>query len=369
MDILLLGGTGAMGSHLTELLAENPNNDITVTSRKMHTSRSRVNYVCGDAHDPQFLDHLLRKHWNAIFDFMVYDTAEFESRANALLRATDQYIYLSSSRVYADASTPITESSPRLLDTVTDAEYLGTDEYALTKARQENVLFASENKNWTIIRPYITYAENRLQLGVLELEAWLPRALQGRSIVFSDDIACKITTMTYGRDVAYAMSCLVKEPSALSRVFHITCPQSLPWSRILEIYMAAIVEKTGMHPSVKMIEHCPNLKNPAQKYQVLYDRHYNRKFETDAVSAFCDPTAFLGIEKGLKKCIYSYIDAHPDFESLPLDPYQNALYDRIASEYTPRRYFKTNRQYVKYCLFRYMPMVAALLARCRSFIR
>ena len=85
---------------------------------------------------------------------------------------------------YANENGRITEKSKRLLDVCTDEEYLKTDEYALTKVRQENILLSSGKKNWTIIRPYITYNVERLQLGVYEKENWLYRALHGRSIVF-----------------------------------------------------------------------------------------------------------------------------------------------------------------------------------------
>ena len=53
---------------------------------------------------------------------------------------------------------------------------------------EENLLFNSEKNNFTIIRPTITYNTQRLQLGVLEKENWLYRALHGRAIVFSDDV-------------------------------------------------------------------------------------------------------------------------------------------------------------------------------------
>ena len=39
---------------------------------------------------------------------------------------------------------------------------------ALQKAREENLLLKSDSRNWTIIRPYITYYDERLQLGVFE---------------------------------------------------------------------------------------------------------------------------------------------------------------------------------------------------------
>ena len=162
MKILVLGGTGAMGVDLVKILGERSEN-VTVTSRSERKSEfSNVEYVKGDAHDTTFLQALLTQKFDAIVDFMAYHTDEFKSRRDLLLGATDQYLFLSSSRIYANSKTPITEDSPRLLDVTTDKEYLKTDEYALAKARQENLLQESGKTNWTIIRPYITYSNQRL---------------------------------------------------------------------------------------------------------------------------------------------------------------------------------------------------------------
>ena len=140
MNILVLGGTGAMGVHLVELLSQR-GDAVFVTSRRERPSRKNVTYVQGDAHNNDFLQTLLNsRRWDAIVDFMVYRTEEFRHRMPQLLAATAQYVFLSSSRVYADSAGPITEDSPRLLDVSADAAYLKTDEYALAKARQENAL-------------------------------------------------------------------------------------------------------------------------------------------------------------------------------------------------------------------------------------
>ena len=175
MKILVLGGTGAMGVDLVKILGE-CGEEVTVTSRSERKSAfDNVKYVKGDAHDTVFLHTLLAEKYDAIVDFMIYNTEEFKVRCDLLLSATDQYLFLSSSRVYADSKTPITEDSPRLLDVTTDSEYLKTDAYALTKARQENLLRESGKTNWTIIRPYITYSNQRLQLGVYEKELCMVR--------------------------------------------------------------------------------------------------------------------------------------------------------------------------------------------------
>ena len=142
---------------------------------------------------------------------------------------------MSSARVYAGSSEPIVETSPRLLDTVNDEVYLRTDEYALAKAREENLLSQSGKTNWVIVRPYITYSEIRLQLGVLEKEQWLYRAMNGRKIVFPKDIAEKMTTLTYGYDVACGIAAVAGKPAANGRAFHVTAAEAIRWSDVLGI--------------------------------------------------------------------------------------------------------------------------------------
>ena len=111
-----------MGVHLVNLLSPNPDCRITVTSRSRREGKGNVSYVQGNGHDMAFLNTLLKDKYDVIVDFMNYRTEEFRERYRTLLDACGQYVYLSSSRVYADSDSPITEESPRLLDVTTDAE-------------------------------------------------------------------------------------------------------------------------------------------------------------------------------------------------------------------------------------------------------
>ena len=81
----------------------------------------------------------------------------------------------------------------------------------------------------TVYCPYITFSEIRLQLGVFEKEDWLYRALHGRTIVFSNDIAEKYTTLTYAFDVVNAMVQLMGNDKAHGEVFHITSGNAARW--------------------------------------------------------------------------------------------------------------------------------------------
>lgn len=243
MKALVLGGTGAMGMHLVRLLADG-GHDVCVTTRQARKDDGRIRYARGDAHDSSFLSELLAQRCDCIVDFMAYGTQEFERRVRRLLDSCAQYVFLSSSRVYACSQTPLTEESPRLLDASDDAEYLATDEYALAKARQENLLAASGKRNFTIIRPYITYAENRLQLGTLEKETWLFRALSGRTVVLSREMLERKTTLTYGLDVARGIYAVMGNEQALGEVFHITQREARTWREVWDIYKPVIESYT-----------------------------------------------------------------------------------------------------------------------------
>ena len=352
MKILLLGGTGAMGLHLTKILSEQ-GNEIFVTTRQKRENMESVHYIQGNAHDVSFLYSLLHMEWDAIIDFMVYTTVEFQERIHLLLGTCKQYIFISSARVFANTDTYITECSPRLLDISIDVEYLATDEYALSKARQENVLQESGKTNYTIVRPYITFSEERLQLGVYEKEAWLYRALHGRTIVFSSDIALHYTTLTYGFDVAYGIAGLVGNSKAIGEDFNIATNESHTWQEILEVYLDVLENYSGYRPSVKYTERALNLQFQSMKYQVKYCRLFDRRFDNKKILSVVSDIQFSDTLQKLRYCLEEFL-SNPRF--LYQETAMEALKDKITKEYADKKEFSTTRQWVKYFFMRYVPL-------------
>lgn len=357
MNILLLGGTGAMGVALTKILSDS--NNVYVTSRKNKKSddTERVHYLQGNAQDIAFITEVLNeKKWDAVIDFMSYSTATFEKRIELFLNNTAQYVYISSARVYAESDKLITEQSDRLLDTSADSEYLKTDEYALAKARQENMLFHSQKDNWTIIRPSVTYNSNRLQLGVLEKEHWLYRALHGRTIVFSEDIGSKLTAMTGGYDVAKGIAAIIGEESALGKCFHITDPNSYTWNAVLDIYLDVIQELTGKRPDVKMTEKTSCFDIGWNKYQIIYCRYYDRTFDNTAISKYVDVNGFSDIRNGLKAAVKEFLE-RPSYHEINWR--LEGVNDKISHERTALSEIGSVKGKLQYCLYRYLPAKVA----------
>ncbi|MCD2425449.1 NAD-dependent epimerase/dehydratase family protein [Niabella pedocola] len=353
MKILILGGTGAMGIHLVELLKAE--HQLFVTSRRRQKQQEKVHYIQGDGKDLLFVRKILQEErWDVIVDFMVYTTAEFEERYALFLKHTAQYIFLSSARVYADQHSIIKESSPRLLDVSTDDAYLASDEYALAKARQEDLLYNAEQRNWTIIRPYITYSENRFQLGVLEKEEWLYRAMKGRTIVFSEEMMQRFTTLTYGFDVARGMAKVIGNSASFGNTFHITGNAPAKWEQVLKIYLSLLRQKLNLVPRIKLVDTAVFLEIKRGRYQILYDRLYDRRFDNQRINALIAVDDFREMQSGLSACMDIFLNA-PSF--LTIDWRKEAQKDRLTKEGASLSEISGVKNKFRYLLYRYIKNV------------
>lgn len=275
MNVLLLGGTGAMGMYLSRRLAKSGwMVYVTTRSNRAPTSSegegNRVFFLMGNAKDRPFLESALaRVRPDAIVDFMTYSTIEFLDRRDFLLRHCGHYLFLSTYRVFAE-TVPITESSPRLLDVCTDAEYLATDEYAMTKARQENLLRDATSHNWTIIRPAITFSRNRFQFGCLEAWEVCFRSLAGLPVMMPAEMMDKQATLSWADDVARMMERLVLDRRAMAEDFNVATAEHMTWRQISEIYRKEIgmeVRECSLSDYIGVI---------GSRYQVMYDRMVDR---------------------------------------------------------------------------------------------
>ncbi len=295
MRVLVLGGTGAMGSHLCRELVS-LGHVVVCTTRRERKNEDGITYAVGDAKRPSFLRGLLAEHWGAVVDFMVWSTDEFRERYSAILGATEQYVFTSSYRVYAD-SPVITEESPRLLDVVDDTAYLATDEYALCKARCEDLLAASGSSNWTVVRPAVTYdgANGRLQLGVHEAAGWLWRAQRGLPVPMPTEMLSKQATMSYGGDVARMIALLVGNPAAMGESFTVSGSDHFTWGEVADAYRSVLpfeVVECALDDFVAV---------RGGEYQVRYDRMFDRVVDNSKVLSVTGiaPASLVDMRNGL----------------------------------------------------------------------
>lgn len=305
------------------------------------------------------MKQILKRKYTCIVDFMSYNTEEFENRIDLLLDASEQYIFISSARVFADSQYAITESSPRLLDISKDQSFLSTDDYPLAKARQENILFSHKKRNWTVVRPSKTFSEKRLQLGTLEKENWLFRAMHHRKIVLSRDIEGRLTVMTTGYDVALGISSLIEKRDALAEVYNIVSKCSYTWKEILSVYLK-VLNEYGYDPQVFYTGVTTCLKIPEKKYQILYGAYFSRQFDNGKIGKFVDTSHFTDAKTGLEKCLRDFLD-NPTFQVT--DWRLEALLDRETKEKTPLKEIIGVSNKLTYISYRYNLMLLIYMKR------
>lgn len=274
--ILLLGGTGAMGVYLRDILSQN-NYTVYVTTRSCRRDYDNVHYLQGNAHDIGFISPILKEITpDAIVDFMSYTTDEFSKRHVQMLAGTGHYVFLSSYRVFNEDKV-ITEKSPRLLDTLADRDYLRTDEYALRKARSEDMLRGSARSNWTIIRPGITYSKQRFQLGCLEANTLCYRSFHALPVVMPSLMRGKETTLTWGRDVALMISKLLLNIEAMGEDFNCVTAEHHKWDDVCDIYhreIGADIRDCSVEDYISIV---------GSRAQVEYDRLFDRIMDNSKV--------------------------------------------------------------------------------------
>lgn len=299
--ILLLGGTGAIGKYLQRACLKRGHKVFVTTRGNQFSSDSDVTYIKGNARDFRFVSDVLKgTRFDAVVDFMVYESAEFRGRVGHYLQSTGHYVFVSSYRVFSDTSNvPITETTPRLLEVSHDSEYLRSDEYALAKARQEDFLCAQGKSNWTIVRPSITYAENRLQFGCLEAAWFVPRAIEGLPVVIPDSMLGRQTTMTWAGDVAEMLAAILLNSAALGTDFNITGADARSWSEIGEIYRDVI----GLQVLPVSVQDYLSLG--LNRYQVLYDRMFDRVCDNTKIieATGIDPATMTKPEYGIRESL------------------------------------------------------------------
>ena len=272
--VLVLGATGAMGKYLVPQLLNLGYFVDGISLDDVKSDNDRLRYVQVDVKNKEILKKILENKYDGIVDFMTYNTAEFKEIYPLFLDNTSHYIFLSSCRVFADFP-PITERSPRLLEASSDKEFLFTEDYALYKAREEDMLRNSDYKNWTIVRPATTYSQGRFQLVTLEADTILYRMHAGKTIVLPEAAMDCQATLSWGSDVARMIALLLFNERAYCEDYNVATSEHHTWREIANIY-------NSIHPikikTVSVEDYLDIISEGADwaKYQLIYARMFNR---------------------------------------------------------------------------------------------
>ena len=301
---LLLGGTGAMGVYLTEELLSRGYHVDVVSLDDVTSTRPDLHYLRADMGRDEALAPILEKGYDAIVDFLIYKPMAFKSRYNMLLSHTNQLIFLSSYRIYAGQS-PVRETSPRLIDISDDKPYLAEleNEYSLYKAFEEDVLRASGRKNFTIIRPSITFSQHKFQLVTMEADCVVERARLGKAIVLPEAARNVQGTLTWGSDSARMISGLIGNQDALGETYTIATAEHHTWGEIAEYYRDLIGLKAEWVDTDTYLYCHAGKETKFARWQLIYDRLFERVIDNSKIlaAAGLEQSQLMPLYDGLKR--------------------------------------------------------------------
>ena len=281
--ILVIGGTGAMGRYLVPLLIERGYKVDVVARDAFESNSPDLTYIVANAKDRAFMETMMQNGYDGIVDFMIYRDADMEEWLDFYLERTNHYIYLSTYRVYANEEHPIKEDSPRLFDIPCDPAFLSTNDYALYKARGENHLRNSVHKNWTIIRPAITYSSRRFQLVTLEMDNTVERAFLGKKVVLPLEAKDKQATMTWAGDVAKMIEALLLNSRAMCETYTVSTAEHHTWGEIAEYYRELCGLECVWVSNEEYLEAIGQSGVDAAIWQLAYDRLFDRVIDNSKI--------------------------------------------------------------------------------------
>jgi nucleoside-diphosphate-sugar epimerase len=295
---LLLGGTGVIGKELTKLIQKENRLCVVTTRSNNFSTNPNLIFETGNAKNLQFLQELNMKYKiDKIVDFMNYRTDEFSKNYSYLSTICNHYIFISSCRVFRDTQKKkIDEQTDHLLNRLIDKQYLATDEYALSKSRQELIIKNSEFKNWTIARPYLTYGDGRLQLGPFEKPIIENRLVSNREILFPIEMVKIKTTLTHSKDVADLIFSLFGKENSFMNSYNLTSNQSITWEEVIDVY------KKHLKLKFKIVTLDKFMSLPVDYDVMTRDRLYNRIFDNSKILDLAKKhnKVFINFETGLK---------------------------------------------------------------------
>ena len=286
--VLVLGASGAMGRYVVPELAQMGYSvdAVSLDAPDPALDPSGVRRLQGNAKDESFLAPLLPANYDAIVDFMIYPTAEIATKLPRMAASTGHYVYLSSYRVYDGKDVPVREDSRLLIDTADDPLIRFSDDYSIYKARGERILRGLERRNWTIIRPSITFSTYRYQLVTLEAPIVIGRSDLGKAVVLPETARNVQGTLTWAGDNARFIARLLFNDRAFGEAFTVATAEHHSWGEMAEIYASLRGLKAIWAPEEDFLRIVnPNPWSRGAAWQLRTDRLFERVIDNSKVLA------------------------------------------------------------------------------------
>lgn len=359
MEILLLGGTGTLSSAVLSNAFDKGYN-VTVMNRgsKNNALPDTVKTIICDFTDKESLCRTFyHQRYDIVVDFLSRTPVDIERVYPVFKDNCKQYIFISSACVYRRASEdfPLTEDSPK---PNWDWNY-----NVLKYESEQKIIELSKDSQsyYTIVRPYITYNDERIPLGMSPAYRFcrtiIERIKAGKPW-FVWDGGNAITTLTYADEFAYGVVGLFLNAKAVNTDFHITSDFCYSQSEVINL----IFKKLNRTVNVVDIQ-SDEIARILSEYKgmLLGDRALNAIFDNSKIKDAVPELRFsVSLDRGLDK-IFSYWDGLASYD---YDYKFEARIDKLISAHGEKTGFvkypgSSKSAKLIYMAYRYLPLRVA----------
>ena len=292
---LLIAGGGTLGTYTAkELLRLGHSVDIICLEDAV-SDHPNLRYFKANATVEYLTERFKSTHYDGIVNFIHYKYCEDYIPYHTLLsQNTEHLIFLSSYRVYADEQHPITEDAPQLLDVIRDdPEFHAKEHYALSKARLER--FLHENpypKNWTIVRPVISFSERRLDINMVSGQTVVEAARAGAPVRLPLEARDLTAGLDWAGNSGKLIANLLFRKECIGEAYTISSAPGLTWGEVADIYTELLGTQFEWVPA--SFAH--------NEWHWRYDRAYDRAIDNRKVlqaTGLCK-NDFKSIKEGIR---------------------------------------------------------------------
>lgn len=236
MKVLVIGGTGTIGSFVTRELSRRNCRLTLLTrglSRQVFPQEPGIAVIHGDRKNASLLQAVGEQNFDVVVDLACYEPRDAENAVRAFGGRIEQYLFVSTVDVYTKPAAvyPVTEDAER--------NPRESFSYAVGKAQCEEIFFGAHREKKfevTIARPAHTYCEGVTPL--LQVFGWttdhLDRMEKGKPVIIPGD-GTSLWSSLYAEDLAIPLANALLNPVAYGKAYNLASEEIMSWGRLYEI--------------------------------------------------------------------------------------------------------------------------------------
>jgi 2'-hydroxyisoflavone reductase len=187
MNILALGGTGFVGSHLVRALLTSGHSVTTLTrGTTADTLPTAVERLHGDRdHGAAGLQALRGRSWDVCIDAGGYTPRQVRASTELLHARVKRYVFISAVRAYGEPQQrPVLETHPRMPPAADDVTEVNDATYGALKVACEDIVERAYGERCTILRPQVVVGSDD---PMNRCGYWVQRARRGGEMLAPGD--------------------------------------------------------------------------------------------------------------------------------------------------------------------------------------